>query len=420
MRIVHVSANQDGGAGRAATRLHRGLRQIGHDSIFFVRDLAEAGEGIVAFDGRAGLFTRMLRNARRRRIEADFAPYRKKRIEGQEFFSDDRGVLGGELQRQLPAADVVNLHWVAGFADYTDFLSQIPARTPVVWTLHDMNPFTGGCHYDRGCGRFAGACGACPELNSEEQEDLSRSIWERKKKAIAGVPRGRLQIVTDSHWLASQAKRSSLFQELPVTAIHYSLDVETFAPRERAAARSVLGLRANARVILFVADHPKISRKGFAVLAEAFAMLSGGPELLLLSMGRSKPELPKRFAHLHLGYVTDDRFQAVIYSAADVFVIPSLQEAFGQTALEAMACGTPVVGSDAGGIPEIVREGATGLLFPAGDAKALAAALERILGDDGLREGAARECRRVALEEYSLEIQARRYVKLYEEMVKAN
>jgi len=401
-------------------RLHRGLRQIGHESIFFVRDLAEAGEGIVAFDARAGLFVRALRNARRNRIEADFAPYRKKRAEGQEFFSDDRGVLGGELLRQLPAADVVNLHWVAGFVDYSDFLAQIPQKTPVVWTLHDMNPFTGGCHYDRSCGKFAAACGACPELNSNAEQDLSRRIWQRKKAALAGVPRGRLQIAADSHWLASEAKRSSLFREFPVTAIHYSLDVETFAPRDRAAARSVLGLPANAKIILFVADHPRILRKGFAILAEALAMLPGGPELLLLSMGRSKPELPERFAHVHLGYVTDERFQAIIYSAADVFVIPSLQEAFGQTALEAMACGTPVVGSDAGGIPEIVREGATGLLSPAGDARALAAAVEKMLGDGGLRAAAGKECRRVAVEEYALEIQARRYAKLYEDMVSAN
>jgi len=226
--------------------------------------------------------------------------------------------------------------------------------------------------------------------------------------------------VADSIWLASQAKKSSVFREFPVEAIHYGLDVGTFAPRERAAARSVLGLPSSAKIILFVADHPNIRRKGFATLVDALTVLPEDRELLLLSIGRDKPKFSKPFPHLHLGYVVEERFQSIIYSAADIFVIPSLQEAFGQTALESMACGTPVVGSDAGGIPEIVRDGATGLLFPAGDPRSLAAAIENLLGDEKRRAVMGAECRRVAVEGYTLEIQAKRYAKLYEEMLRGN
>jgi glycosyltransferase involved in cell wall biosynthesis len=417
VRIVHVSIQPEGGAGRAAKRLHEGLRRIGHESIFFVRDLREREEGVVAFDSRANIFTRGIRSLRRRQIEADFAGYRKNRTEGQEVFGDDRGVLGAEVRHQLPPCDVVNLHWVAGFIDYSDFLSQVPKRTPVVWTLHDMNPFTGGCHYDRNCGKFAGACGSCPELGSGDDTDLSRRIWQRKRRALQKIQQGRLKIVADSNWLASKAKESSLFREFPVEAIHYSLDVETFAPRDRAAARSVLGIPQNTKIILFVADHPNIRRKGFKTLAEALTEFSGDRELLLLSMGRDKPELPKGLSHLHLGYVTEERYQSILYSAADIFVIPSLQEAFGQTALESTACGTPIVGSDAGGIPEIVRDGVTGLLFPAGDPRSLAAAIGNLLGDDKRRAAIGAECRRIAVEEYSLEIQAKRYANLYGKML---
>ena len=420
MRIVHVSIQPEGGAGRAARRLHEGLRRIGHESILFVRDLTEREEGVVAFDSRANVFTRGVRSLRRKRIDADFAVYRRNRTEGQEVFSDDRGVLGAELLRQLPRCDVVNLHWVAEFIDYSDFLWQVPKWMPVVWTLHDMNPFTGGCHYDRGCGKFADACGACPELGSGDETDLSRQIWQRKHGALQRTQAGRLRIVADSHWLASRAKESSLFGKLPVEAIHYSLDVEMFAPRDRAAARSVLGLPQNAKIILFVADHPKIRRKGFATLAKALTMLPAERELFLLSMGREKPEFSKPFPHLHLGYVVEERYQSILYSAADIFVIPSLQEAFGQTALESMACGTPVVGSDAGGIPEIVRDGVTGLLFPGGDPQALAAAVKKLLEDDERRAAMGMECRRVAVEEHSLEIQARQYAKVYGEMLRGS
>ncbi|HKV26032.1 MAG TPA: glycosyltransferase [Candidatus Acidoferrum sp.] len=228
---------------------------------------------------------------------------------------------------------------------------------------------------------------------------------------------GRLRIVADSRWLASRASASSLFAKLPIEAIHYSLDLETFAPRNRAAARSVLDLPQDARILLFVADHPKITRKGFATLAEALAILSSQREVFLLSMGRDTPKFTKPFAHKHLGYVNEEQYQSIIYSAADIFVIPSLQEAFGQTALESMACGTPVVGSDAGGIPELVRDGVTGLLFPAGDPRALAEALGRLIESEGLRAAMGAEARRMAMREYSIEIQARRYSELYARML---
>ena len=418
MKIVHVCAHQDGGAGRAALRLHEGLRRIGQDSIFLAGNVVQEGEGIVAFDRRAKIFTRARRKLRRDRIEADFRNYSKNRGKGQEFFSDDRSELGAEVRLQLPPADIVQLHWIAGFADYSDFLSTVPQETPVVWTLHDMNPFTGGCHYDGTCGRFAGACGACPELGSKEEEDLSRQIWERKRKAIGRVPSGRLQIVADSYWLASQARESSLFGKLPVEAIHYSLDVQKFLPRGRAAARTVLGVPQDAKIILFVADHPEIKRKGFAMLVEALSGLSEVRGLLLMSIGRTRPEFTQRFEHVHLGYITEEHFQSIIYSAADVFVMPSLQEAFGQTALESMACGTPVVGSDAGGIPEVVRDGKSGLVVPTGDSKLLAAAIKNLLENDDRRAAMAAECRRIAVEEYSLEIQAKRYVNVYEGMLR--
>ena len=365
------------------------------------------------FHPMPNLIVRALRIVRRKKIQSDFAPYRLHRTEGQELFSDDRSAIGPEVRAQLPPCDVIHLHWVAGFIDYSDFLSTLPQRTPVVWTLHDMNPFTGGCHYDEGCGKFAAACGTCPQLGSADDADLSRQSWQRKQKALSKIPPGRLHVVADSKWLASQAKSSSLFSGFPVSAIHYSLDVEKFTPRDRVAARSVLGIPADARVVLFVADHVGIRRKGFAVLVEALRSLPGSSEPFLLSMGNGTLPLSIPFPHLHLGHVSGDRFLSIVYSAADVFVIPSLQEAFGQTALESMACGTPVVGSDAGGIPEVVRDGVTGLLARAGDIRSLRDAVLKLLSDEPLRASLAAKCREIAVKEYALEIQAKNYVELY-------
>jgi len=227
---------------------------------------------------------------RRKRIEGDFAPYRNSRSEGQELFSDDRSVLCSDLRLQLPPSDVINLHWVAGFIDYSDFLSNVPQQTPIVWTLHDMNPFTGGCHYDEDCGRFVSACGACPQLRSGDETDLSRQIWLRKRKAFASIPPGRMHFVGDSRWLAAEAARSSLLGKFPMSSIHYGLDVETFAPRNKLDARSVLGIPAEASVVMFAADSTTIRRKGLGTLADALgAMANSLAEGLRGVFGPSSP-----------------------------------------------------------------------------------------------------------------------------------
>ena len=365
------------------------------------------------FNQSATLFVRAARKIRYWHIEKDIAAYRSSRTASQGLFSDDRSVLRSDLRFQLPHSDAINLHWIAGFIDYSDFLSKVPHQTPIVWTLHDMNPFTGGCHYDQGCGKFAARCGACPQLGSKEDSDLSRHIWQRKREALAKIPSGRLQIVADSNWLASEARRSSLFGKVPITAIHYGLDIDDFAPRDRLFARAALGIPADAKVALFVADSLDERRKGFATLVNALTDLPRGSEPFLLSVGSGKPVLSGRFSHLHLGRVSGDRFLSLVYSAADVFVIPSLQEAFGQTALESIACGTPVVGFNVGGIPEVVREGVTGLLASVGDPRALQDAILNMLSNPSLRTKLASNCRKVAVEEYALAVQAKRYVELY-------
>jgi glycosyltransferase involved in cell wall biosynthesis len=276
-----------------------------------------------------------------------------------------------------------------------------------------MNPFTGGCHYDNGCGKFADACGACPELGSRHEGDLSRQIWRRKCEALDRIPSSRLQIVADSHWLAEEASKSSLFAKFPVTFIHYGLDVNEFAPRDRRAARLALGLPTEASIILFAAAGVNNRRKGLSHLVEALAKLPACKSPVLVTMGAGELELPGSFSQLHLGSVVSERILSLIYSAADLFVMPSLQEAFGQTALESMACGTPVVAFRAGGLPEVVHDGLTGLTVPPGDSVRLREAIELLLNDVQLREEMSANCRRIVLERHTLEIQARNYDSLY-------
>jgi glycosyltransferase involved in cell wall biosynthesis len=417
MRILHLSTNDiSGGAARAAFRLHTGLLRLGHESSMLVLRRTSGESSVRQLKWSGDWMIRYRRSRRRKRIRRDFELYKNTLPPGFEAFSDDRSDAGFDLVQQLPPCDVINLHWVAGLIDYEVFFGHLPAGVPVVWRLADMNPFTGGCHYDCGCGKFVSTCGACPVLDSRIEIDLSREVWARKIGALSRIDAGRLHIVGPSRWISEQAKRSSVLGRFPVTVIPNGLDTEEFSPVEKNTAREKLEIPRSAKAVLFAADSAAIKRKGFDLLAVALAKLANEPDLFLLSVGGGKPgvaNLPQK----HLGKISDNRMLSMIYSAADVFVIPSLQESFGQTVTESMACGTPVVGFDTGGIPDMVRPGITGYLAPAGDVAALAEAIRRVLSDPEKSRQMGANCRRIAVEEYSMEIQARAYARYYEEIL---
>ena len=420
--ILHIALDDGGsGAGRAAYKLHAGLRRLGHESSMFVSRKISDDPTVQAFEPPADQQSRQEREERRRRIKKDFELYGGSRppyLIG-DGFTDDRSANGPELLEQLPSCDLINLHWFGNFLDYQTFFTTIPEETPVVWTLHDMNAFTGGCHYDNYCGKFAYSCGACPQLGSDNDEDLSRQVWARKNEAFGRVEDDRLQLVAVSHWLAEEAGRSSLLGGFPITTINPSLDSQVFAPRDRAAARSALGVPEDAAVVLFIADSLITRRKGFPLLAEALESLQDVPNLFLLSLGHHDPGTIKNVPHLNLGYVEDDLALSGVYSAANVFVMPSLQEAFGQTVLEAMSCGTPVVGFDLGGIPDMIRPGITGELVPPKDPEALGKAIRGLLEDPERRATLSANGRRMVVEEFAQDVQAGRYAELYRSMLGA-
>jgi glycosyltransferase involved in cell wall biosynthesis len=260
-------------------------------------------------------------------------------------------------------------------------------------------------------------CDACPQLGSSDAADLSHQSWHRKRNIFAQIEPGWLHIVAINRWMSATVKSSSLLGGCPVTVIPLGLDIDDFAPRNRYLARDVLGVPRDARVIIFAADSVDNRRKGFRLLAQALPGLDHLPNLFLLSLGRGKPDLDIPFPHLHLGYIGNDRLLSLVYSAADVFVHPSLQENFAQTVLEALACGLPVVGFAIGGIPDMVRHGVTGLPVSPQDVVALRAAIVDLRQDVAKWTEMSANCRRIAVEEYSLEIQARHYIELYQQLV---
>ena len=421
MRIVHIDTFESrGGAARAANRLHWGLRAQGQDSSMFVAQRDTADQKVVKFQPPNNLAGRLHRLARRRHMQKDLARIAAAQHLGAEIFTDDRTQHGAEPLRQLPEGDIFHLHWVAGLVDYKMFLPGAARHAPLVWTLHDMNPFTGGCHYDESCGRYSLRCGRCPQLGSQEESDLSNQIWTRKRDAYLTISPGRLHVITPSRWLASEAKRSALFSGIPISVIPNGLDVVTFSPRDKNFARELFGIPKDKRVILCVADWLDNRRKGLGLLWEALAGLKDHTDFLVAILGQGVALQDLGMPHVSLGLVSDERLVSLAYSTADVFVCPSLQDNLPNTVLESMACGVPVVSFNVGGLPDMVREGITGNLVPAGNISGLREAIVGILRDPARRSAMAANCRQVAVGEYSLEIQARRYISLYETILARN
>ncbi len=405
-----------GGAARATYRLHQGLLALGEDSTLFVGRRESDDPSVVGLRYSLALFDRVQRGARRLLLRRAASKLGMGHGPGASHFSDDRTEYGSRVVAQLPPWDVLHLHWISGFVDYLKFFRSVPRDRPIVWTLHDMNAFTGGCHFDGGCARYVQSCGCCPQLNSQEMSDFSHDCWNRKSRGYRVLGPSNLHLVTPSQWLAQEARRSSLLGRHPITVIPYGLDTEIFQPRDSRAAREVLGLPQDAKIILFLADRATEARKGFRQLVEALSGIEEQSGLFLLYLGRGHVELPPNLPGTQLAYESNDRLLSMIYSSADVFVLPALQDNLPNTVLEAQACGLPVVAFSTGGIPDLVRDGVDGRLVTCGDTRALGDAILRTVKNDDARRIMGTNARNKVEQEYSSETQARRYLDLYRSM----
>lgn len=361
---------------------------------------------------------RFYRYIRRKMIAQSLNKDIRSRLSGYEAFSDCRTSFGTELLGQINKPDIINLHWVANFLDYSSFFTSVALTTiPVVWTLHDMNPFTGGCHYDIGCGKYEENCGACPQLGSNDPNDISYKIWRRKHTLFEKICPELFTIVTPSQWLAEKSRASSLLQKFPVKVIPNGLDIKEFAPRDKKISRKTLGLPPDAKVILFISDVVGNKRKGFIYLNKALTEMQHLENLFLMISGREGETINTTIPYRYLGRIADSRMLSMVYSAADVFVVPSLQDNLPNTVLESMACGTPVVGFKVGGLPDMVRYGETGVLAEPENVDSLRNAIVHLITCPDILAVMSVNCRKVVVEEYSQSVQALKYMALYRHLI---
>jgi glycosyltransferase involved in cell wall biosynthesis len=328
-------------------------------------------------------------------------------------FFVDRSPHGWALAAELRRADLIHLHWVNDLLDYAHVLPRIPASVPVVWTLHDMSPFTGGCCYALDCVRFQTGCGCCPQLASDRPVDLSARSSRRRARALRAI-RSRLHLVAPSAWMARMAASSRLFAGLPCAVIPNAVDLACFNPRHREAGRAHLGLAPTTALLLFVAASVSNPVKGMDILLAALPQLQAAcPVPLAVACIGSRPEaLPAGVRWL--GRVTDPEALAALYAAADLLVVPSLIDNAPNVIAEAHACGLPVLASAVGGIPEMVEPGVTGELVQPADSAALATAAAALLPAVMAERGAwSAHCGAAAEGRYAPELVASRHLDLY-------
>jgi len=305
-------------------------------------------------------------------------------------------------------ADVVQLHNAHGGYFTLTALPVLSRVRPIVWTLHDQWPMTGHIIYSRDCERWRTGCGACPYLSEYAPLplDTTAALW-RFKRAVYWA--SRLELVSPSRWLAGLAGASPLLRRFRIHHIPYGVDLDTFSPGAQTEARSRLELPLDRRIVLFVSELAE-ERKGFHLLAGALETIAPSPLLLLMTSGARDVGLEARAVPAS----DDERRVADAYKAADLVVVPSLADNFPNVVLEAMACGTPCVAFDTGGIGEAVRAGRTGFLVAPTDVRGLTNVVKAVLEDAALRRRLGHEARRVASAEYGLALQSERYLALYQ------
>jgi len=316
-------------------------------------------------------------------------------------------------------ADVLNFHNLhTGYFNYLS-LPWLTKNKPAVFTLHDMWSFTGHCAYSYDCGKWETGCGKCPYPDLYPQINLDSTAIEWKLKSWV-YKLSDLTIVTPSKWLEKQARKSML-NRFDIQRIPYGLNLTDFQPLDKEKCQRELGIDSRKKVLMFAAQSVKDKRKGSDLLISALMDLPDSlkNEIVLLTIGKGGDTIAKtaEISHVDLGYINSSYEKSIAYSAADLFIFPTRADNLPLVLQESLACGTPIVSFDVGGVPDMVRPDITGYLAEPESISGLKEGIIKLLEDEDLRNVMSRNCRQIAVDEYSLDLQSKRYINLYKKLL---
>ena len=404
---MHINTRYSGGgAAVASARLHEGLKRAGCNSKFIVGSTSlELDEIEVVFkDWKTRWLHHLLPLTGLNHLEY----IGSSKISESEFYQQ---------------ADVINFHNL--HRDYFSYLSlpRLTSNKPAVWTLHDMWSFTGHCAYSFDCDRWEIGCGNCPYLDiyPAVKRDATRWEWKLKRRTYS---RSNITIIVASAWLETKVRKSILANHFSVVRIPHGIDTDSFIPMDKRLCRAVLNIPDDKIVLMFSAMSVSDHRKGGDLLIKIMNCMpkSFRTNVVLLIMGEDAQAIGRNLDMevLPLGYIGGDPLKVICYNAADIFLFPTRADIWSLVVQESMACGTPCISFDVGGVPDLVRPGVTGILAPPENIDIFRDSVLELVEDQKKRNAMGLKCREIVLKEYDIRRQAKRYISLYEKMVSQN
>ncbi len=417
MKIAILNTSDlSGGAAVACSRLVSALSKSNHDVTYLVRDKTEHYSLSSSINN-----TLLKRRLAYLRLATEKGILYNKLKNKKDLFRFSLPYFGENIfsHPSLLDADIIHLHWInKSFVSLQHIRKLISLNKPIVWTLHDMWAFTGGCHYSGHCTNYTSGCGQCYFLNKPHISDLSAQVTSKKLKAGFS----NINYITCSNWLHSLAKNSILLNSSNIQAIPNPINTTQFRPIDNDEIRLRLGIDKDAFVVLFASMDVNDIRKGYAYLQKALLNLStqkSTQKIEVLIFGRASEDLLENipFKYHYLGSLNRSEDIIDAYNAASVFVIPSLQDNLPNTVMEAMSCGLPVVGFDVGGIPEMVVDGHTGYIATTGDAQSLSKSIQLLIDQPERCVELGKNARNKVELDYAESIVAKKYLEFYKSII---
>lgn len=407
MKIVHICTNYNGGAGKAAFRLHNALLNIGVDSVFASlgkQSLIDAkGNKTILLSWRMPFFLKIIRKIKKKLgLEHKFINRIRKLNPKLDCLITSLPISNLRLHKikEIRDADIINLHGVAHILDYKIFFSKV--QKPIVWTLHDIYPIAGIFHL------------RTDEIkNYAVAHDLDKEVFNYKLMAYKKYKEG--VIIAPSHWLYEESITREVFQELAHYEIPNSIPEIYFNTLDRTRIKEKFKIPSDAVTLLFVSSDLSDKNKGFDLLLEALQFLEED-NIHLLIVGGGDQSIFQGYKNTTFGYVSDDFEMATIFNLANLFVIPSRDENLPNVLLESMACGTPVVSYNLGGMAEHIQNGINGELANEINGKTLGKALNRAVRN--INNYSREDIKAKAFLKFNGDIQATRYLEIYNSFYK--
>ena len=409
MKVLLVNTSEStGGAAIACSRIMTALRKEGVDASMMVRNPEGRREGVIPVG--SGLHKKWSFLRERAAIWAANG-YNRDNI-----FYVDIANSGIDITKKkaFRKADIIHLHWInQGYISLRGLEKIVASGKPIVWTMHDMWPFTGICHHADSCTRYNAECHDCPLLPKRGFKDLA---WETFERKAAALDKANVTFVGCSKWLAGLCSKSRIAEGHKVVSIPNPIDTDVYAPMDKAAARRKLGLPEDKKLILFCSVKTNDIRKGMKYFQDCCKILkdTAADDIEIMILGKNGELLAQTLnlpCHA-LGYVGGGNPIAEYYNAADVFVTPSLQENLPNTIMESMSCGVPCVGFEIGGIPEMIDHLSNGYVAKYKSAEDLARGIRWVL-EEADYESLSGNARAKALDSWSEKVVAQQYISLF-------